>query len=130
MKKVLIFGLLLVALAIAGGRAKAVDLLDYEVAFFNNGTCTGDDFIKVGKGDFPDFRSLQNAWKDGAPKENWNDKVSCIQLGSNGRVTLYEHINFKGASKSLYYTEKNGGKISFAGTNWNDRTSSAKVPIN
>lgn len=126
MKKGLIFGLLFVALAIAGGQARAVDLLDYEVAFFNNGTCTGDDYIKVGRGDFFDFRSLQNAWKDGAPKENWNDKISCIQLGTMAKVTVYQDINFKGKSKTISYA-KNGEKVSFAGDWWNDRTSSAKV---
>ena len=117
---------LAVAALMFGSRAKAVDLLDYEIAFFNNGTCTGDDYIKIGRGEFPDFRSLQNAWKDGAPNENWNDKISCVQLGSMAKVTVYQDIKFKGKSRTINYA-KDGEKVSFAGDWWNDRVSSAKV---
>jgi len=120
---------LLIALVMQAGAARAVELSDYEAAFFKDGLCAGE-YVKLSKGEYPAFSSLANPGKAGAPKEDWNDKVSCIQLGSKAKVAVYEHNNFKGAGKTLQFTEKNQGKIIFAGTNWNDRISSAKVQSN
>jgi len=127
--KIIAFGLLLIALVMQAGAARAVELSDYEAAFFKDGLCAGE-YVKLGKGEYPAFSSLANPGKAGAPKEDWNDKVSCIQLGSKAKVMVYEHNNFKGAGKTLQWTGKNKGKISFAGSNWNARTSSAKVLSN
>jgi len=127
--KIMASGLLLIALVMQAGAARAVELSDYEAAFFEDGLCAGD-YIKVSKGEYPAFSSLANPGKAGAPKEDWNDKVSCIRLGSKAKVMVYEHNNFKGAKKSLQWSEKNKGKISFAGSNWNDRISSAVVQAN
>jgi len=122
-------GLLLIALVMQAGAARGVELSDYEAAFFKDGDCAGE-YVKLGKGEYPAFSSLANPGKAGAPKEDWNDKVSCIRLGSKAKVMVYEHNNFKGAGKTLRFTEKNQGKISFTGSNWNARTSSAIVQAN
>lgn len=122
MKNTMAFGLFCAALLIAANAAQALDLLDSEAAFFRDSDCSSE-YIKLGKGDFPDFTKL-----DGNDnKEGWNDKVSCILLGSNAKVSVYDHTNFRGASKNLQWTEKNRGKISFEGSNWNRRISSAKI---
>jgi hypothetical protein len=119
-------GLILIALLFQAPAAGALELAGSEAAFFEDGQCTGD-YIKLGKGDYPAFSSLANPGRQGAPKEDWNDKVSCLLIGKKARVMVFEHNNFKGAGKTLRYTEKNQGKIIFAGSNWNDRISSAKV---
>jgi hypothetical protein len=127
--KTLVLSFLAVPLVILAGASSAVELKENEAAFFKDGDCAGD-YVKLGKGEYSAFSSLANPGKAGAPKEDWNDKVSCIQLGSKAKVMVYEHNNFKGAGKTLRFTEKNQGKISFAGSNWNDRTSSAIVQAN
>jgi hypothetical protein len=115
------FGLVLAAAGSSNPR-----LAENEVALYRDGNCSGA-YIKLGKGDYSDLQSLPGASKAEGQKENWNDQVSCIQLGTKAKVTVYEHTNFKGASKTLQFSEKNQGKISFAGSNWDRRISSAKV---
>ena len=51
----------------------------------------------------------------------WNDKVSSIACNPYCDVTVFEHRDFKGASRRF------GANIQYVGDGWNDRISSARV---
>jgi hypothetical protein len=54
----------------------------------------------------------------------WNDKISSIKIGSNAILTVFEHINYGGAS----FTEVGPSSISSLVTSgWDDRISSLKI---
>jgi hypothetical protein len=62
---------------------------------------------------------------------NWNDQISSVKVGANKKIIVYEHINFGGASRTLY-----GLSCSFSGSyptmpsGWNDKASSLKIMQN
>src|SRR5262249_30794504 len=53
--------------------------------------------------------------------DRWNDKVSSIACNPYCEVTVFEHRDFKGASRKF------GANIQNVGGGWNDRISSARV---
>ena len=53
--------------------------------------------------------------------DRWNDKVSSIACNPYCEVTIFEHRDFKGASRKF------GANIQYVGDGWNDRVSSARV---
>lgn len=51
---------------------------------------------------------------------SWNDKVSAVRVPNNCQLTVYQHINYDGDSRSF-----GPGAIPFVGNLWNDQISSA-----
>jgi hypothetical protein len=116
--------LLLAGLFLARSVA-AYDAKSGEVVFYDNYQCTGEPFMVLKKGNYPDLRNY-NTGELGSP--DWNDRISCLQIGEGTKVTIYEHINYKGKNKTFGRTSSNpNGMWSFAGDLWNDKTSSVKV---
>jgi hypothetical protein len=127
MKKFLILsflGAMILATAFIAVEVNAYDPLDYEVVLYNNYQCNDDDWVRLGKGAFPDFTKLQNVVS--GQNENWNDKVSCIKVGKNATLTIYQHTNYKGKSKTFKWTQASNGWYSLAKDWWNDSISSCK----
>lgn len=52
--------------------------------------------------------------------DSWNDKVSAIRVPNNCELTVYQHINYDGDSRSF-----GPGAVPFVGNLWNDQISSA-----
>ena len=68
-----------------------------------------------GRTNYPDLRNIAG---------NWNDRISSIKVGSKAVVTVFEHINYGGAS----FTEVGPSDIpSLVTSGWNDRISSLKT---
>jgi hypothetical protein len=87
---------------------------DCVIVFENINYCGRDAAFYVG--DHPDLRSIYGF--------NWNDRISSIWVGSNVILTVFEHINYGGAS----FTEVGPSNIpSLVTSGWNDRISSLKV---
>ena len=75
--------------------------------------------------DVPDLTK----WKFVGSSTSWNDKISSIKVGSDAKIILYEHTNYRGASITLQGT-RSGGAGDFPDLRkigWNDRVSSFKV---
>ena len=128
MKKFLVlsfFGALILGTAFIAFKVLAYDPLDTEVVLYNNYKCTDDDgYVKLGKGEFPDFTKLQNV--DSGSNENWNDKVSCIKVGKSAKLTVYQKINYGGKNKTLTWTKASNGWYSLKGDWWDESISSCK----
>lgn len=129
MKKFLILsflGAMIITTAFIAVEVNAYDPLDYEVVLYTNGQCTdADGWNRLGKGEFPNFTALQNV-QAGGQNENWNDKVSCIKVGKTAKLTIYQHVNYKGKSKTFKWTKASNGWYSLSGDWWNDSISSCK----
>ena len=100
---------------------------DGQVALYDNYQCKGEPFMVVQRGrTYNDFRSYYVGAS--ASSGNWNDRVSCISIGPNTKITVYQHINFGGASKTFGRTTNNpNGQWSLSGDWWNNSVSSCKV---
>ena len=51
---------------------------------------------------------------------NWNDKVSSVKVPSSCNLTVYQHINYGGDSRTF-----GPGNTAYVGNLWNDQVSSA-----
>ena len=61
---------------------------------------------------------------DFTPEESrLNDKTSSLQVSSNCKVTLYEHSNYQGRSKTFW------GDVPYVGDDFNDMASSFKAEV-
>ena len=97
--------------------ANVVAAKAYEVIFWEHGDCTSGESLTLGTGSYKNFVDL-----------GWNDRVSCVVIGSAVKLTIYQNINYGGRSKVLQATLNNPlGAYSFAGDWWNDSISSAKI---
>ncbi len=96
------------------------------VVFYQDYQCTTGNCITLRAGEHSDLRQW-NTGAQGSP--NWNDQISCMVMGSGiSKVIVYEHINFKGKSKTFTRTSNNPlGCWSLAGNWWNDKISSIKI---
>jgi len=75
------------------------------VVFYQNYPCTAGDKIVLGRGAYSDLRQWNTA-ELGSP--TWNDQISCMVIGQGIRkVTVYQHINYKGKSKAFTRTKNN-----------------------
>lgn len=101
---------------------------DGQVVLYDNYLCKGEPFMVVQRGrTYKDFRAFYVG--DSASSGNWNDRVSCIHLGPNTKITVYQHINYGGTSKAFSRTTNNpDGKWSLSGDWWNNNVSSCSVP--
>jgi hypothetical protein len=59
----------------------------------------------------------------GLEPNDWNDVVSTVSNPGALSVTLYEYINYGGATRVVTYSQI----VNIVGTDWNDRTSSARI---
>jgi len=126
----------MIILMIAGGslivlgqwnpETKTFNPRDGEVVFYDSSQCKGEPYMVLKRGNYPDFRSY-NTGGSGSP--NWNDRVSCLQVGPNTNVTVYQHINYGGKSKTFNRTRSNpNGLFSLSGDWWDNSISSCKIP--
>ncbi|MCB1619540.1 MAG: peptidase inhibitor family I36 protein [Thiothrix sp.] len=53
--------------------------------------------------------------------DNWNDKVSAVKVPSSCSLTVYQHINYGGDSRTF-----GPGSTAYIGNLWNDQISSAR----
>ncbi|MGZ5432725.1 MAG: hypothetical protein ACXW31_14760 [Thermoanaerobaculia bacterium] len=97
---------------------------DGQVVLYDNYQCKGEPFMVVQRGrTYNDFRSYH------VDSGNWNDRVSCIHVGPNTNITIYQHIKYGGSSKTFNRTRSNPeGKWSLSGNWWDNSASSCKVP--
>jgi hypothetical protein len=97
-----------------------------KAVFYQDYRCTTGNKMELGRGSYPDLRTYNTA-ELGSP--TWNDQISCMVIGQNiGKVTVYQHINFKGKSKTFTKTSNNPlGTWSLAKDWWNDSISSMKI---
>jgi len=61
--------------------------------------CSGEPYLVLKTGDYPDLRQY------GAPttsQGNWNDRASCIYVGPQTKIRVYQHINYGGSSKEFF----------------------------
>jgi hypothetical protein len=73
--------------------------------------------------------TLHNTGVLGSP--NWNDQISSVKVGTNKRIVLYEHADYRGASITLYGSScSTSGSYSSMPSGWNDRVSSFKIMAN
>lgn len=120
-KKVLCF-LLLVAITLScfpgTAFAKVVAAKEYEVIFWDDYRCETGASIALGTGDYKNFVDL-----------GWNDRVSCVVVGSAVKLTVYQHTNFGGKSKTFQANKTSNplGVFSFSGDWWNNSISSVKI---
>ena len=97
--------------------ANVVAAKAYEVIFWENGDCTSGESLALGVGSYKNFVDL-----------GWNDRASCVVIGSAVKLTIYQKINYGGKNKTLQATTNNPlGAYSFAGDWWNDTISSVKI---
>jgi len=96
------------------------------VVFYQEDQCTTGDKLILGRGAYPDLR-LWNTAELGSP--TWNDQISCMVIGEGiRRVTVFQHINYKGKSKTFSRTKSNPlGTWSLAGDWFNNNISSIKI---
>mgnify|MGYP000892963109 FL=1 len=96
------------------------------VVFYQNDECTTGDRIVLGRGAYSDLRQWNTA-ELGSP--TWNDRISCLVIGEGiRRVTVFQHINYKGKSKTFSRTDGNPRGIrSLAGDWFNNNISSIKI---
>jgi hypothetical protein len=99
-----------------------------KAVFFEHYKCTSDEggnFIVLKIGNYPDLR----CYNLGSGSTTWNDKISCMTIGEGvSKVIVYEHINYKGKSKTFTKTSGNPlGSWSLYKDWWNDKISSIKV---
>jgi hypothetical protein len=65
-------------------------------------------------------------WKVGSTKDNWNDRISSMKVGSQVKVTVWADIDYKGDHAP--YTTGSDGQGHYASLGvWNDRISSLQV---
>ncbi len=89
-----------------------------QVVLYDN-YCSGEPFLVLGIGETPDLRTI------GAPNvqtANWNDRASCLYVGPNTKITVYQHINYGGSSKVFY-----PGLYCLKSDWWDNSISSCKV---
>jgi hypothetical protein len=122
----LFLGLLLVLPFITQSEAVIQPAPYGNAKFFQDYQCETGNYIQLKKGNYPDLRSY-NTGALGSP--SWNDQISCMVIGDGvSKVIVYEHINYKGKSKTFTRTSSNPlGSWSLSGDWWNDNISSIKV---
>jgi hypothetical protein len=88
------------------------------VVFWDDYRCTDGDSITLAVGDYKNFVDL-----------GWNDRVSCVVVGSGVKLVMYQKKDYGGKSKTLQSQTNNPlGAWSFGGGDWwNDTISSAKI---
>ncbi|MCX6550847.1 MAG: hypothetical protein NTY02_07560 [Acidobacteria bacterium] len=95
-----------------------------QVFLYERETCTNDDpresLTANMDSNFPDLTKYK--YKNGPA--NWNDRISCIWVGSNASVKVNGDINYKGSS-----TVYGPGQHELPST-WNKTISSFKVRPN
>jgi|GEM_PF-1091728 len=93
-------------------------------------TTFGSTLTGAATGEYGNLLNYPQHDESGSPirGSNWNDQISCLTIGGGiKKVVIYEHINFKGKSKTL---KRDDGWIwSFGGDWWNDRISSFKIIV-
>jgi hypothetical protein len=102
------------------------------VRYYRDYQCSTGPSTTFGPGEYKDLRQYPQNDPDTFATitgTNWNDQISCITIGTGiSKVIVYEHINFKGKSKTFTRTTNNPlGSWSLAGDWWNDRISSVKI---
>lgn len=99
---------------------------DNRVAFYQDYQCTTGNKIVLGPGSYSNMTQWNTA-ELGSP--TWNDQISCMVIGAGiNKVTVYQHANYKGKSKTFTRTNNNPlGTWSLAGDWWNDSISSIKI---
>lgn len=98
--------------------ANVVAAKEYEVIFWDDYRCETGASITLGTGQYKNFVDL-----------GWNDRVSCVVVGSEVKLTIYQHTNFGGRSKTLQANKTSNplGAFSFAGDWWDNSISSVKI---
>ncbi len=96
------------------------------VVFYQDYQCETGNYMVLKRGNYPDLRCY-NTGGSGSP--TWNDQISCMTIGEGiAKVIVYEHINYKGKSKTFTKTSSNPlGAWSLTGNWWNDKISSVKI---
>lgn len=94
---------------------------DKVIVYADINYCGQTEYFSIGE--CPDLRNPFH-FAFPAPASNWNDKISSIKVASNVILTVFEHINYGGAS----FTEVGPSNIpSLVNSGWNDRISSLKI---
>jgi hypothetical protein len=88
-----------------------------QVVFYEKAGCRGEPYMVLNIGEYRDF-SNQAYMGSG----NWHDKTSCIDVGPNTKITVYEHGNYGGGSKTF-----TSGCTSLCGDWWDNKISSCKI---
>lgn len=104
--------------------------LPEQVFFYDNARClnlNAGSCLTLNKGEQVDDLSQRSASQD--QPDTWNDRIACLKIGANvNRVTVYQHPNFKGKSRSYTRTASNPkGVWSFQGCGWDKNVSSIVV---
>jgi len=127
MKKVFLIVAVLMLVGSSLSFADSITPAPFErVVFYQDYQCTTGNKIVLKRGSYGDLRQWNTA-ELGSP--TWNDQISCMVIGEGiSKVTIYQHINYKGKSKTFTRTRNNPlGAWSLAGDWWNDSASSIKI---
>jgi len=97
---------------------------------YDNARClnlTPASCLTLNKGEQVDDLSQRTLSQD--LPDTWNDRIACLRIGANvNRVTVYQHPNFKGKSRSFTRTASNPkGVWSLQGCGWDKNVSSIFV---
>lgn len=83
----------------------------------------GDHYVAA---NFDQGYERSQEWIPNLVDLGWNDKISSLRV--QGKVTLYEHINYGGQSKTFGpYQNKDGWISDLRASGWNDKASSIHV---
>jgi hypothetical protein len=135
MKKVYLLGVcfVLFVLVVAIAYAAIQPAPANTVRVYRDYQCTTGPQTTFQKGNYSNLTQYpqndENAPYATIPGTNWNDQISCLTIGEGvSKVTIYQHANYKGKSKTLKKQSNNPlGAWSFAKDWWNDSISSIKI---
>jgi len=104
--------------------------LPEQVFFYDNARClnrNAGSCLTLNKGEQVDDLSQRSVPQD--QPDTWNDRIACLKIGANvNQVTVYQHPNFKGKSRSYTRTASNPkGVWSLQGCGWDKNVSSIFV---
>ncbi len=127
MKRVyfVVMGLLL-SLALMPNNGWAADWYSRDKAvFYQDGGCDGGKYVELEEGEYADLTKLRVS---GSGSATWNDRISCMLIGSGiSKVIVYEHINFGGRSSEFTRSGRSDSIQNIKGGWWDDKISSIKV---
>jgi len=104
--------------------------LPEQVFLYDNARClnrNAGSCLTLNKGEQVDDLSQRSVPQD--QPDTWNDRIACLKIGANvNQVTVYQHPNFKGKSRSYTRTASNPkGVWSLQGCGWDKNVSSIVV---
>jgi hypothetical protein len=96
-----------------------------KAVFYQDGGCDGGRSVELKEGEYPDLSKLKVSGSGGA---TWNDRISCMAIGSDiTKVIVYEHVNYGGRSSVFTRSGRPDSIQNIEGGWWDDKISSIKV---